>query len=244
MKNFIYIFLSLIFLQTSFLFGIINSQPNEYNIVPLLKKIEDGKISEVKVEAEILLNKFPNDPSIIFLNAILNENGEDALKNFQLIFNNFPKSNYADASMFRAYSYYYSLGAYKRAGELLERLKSDYPTSPYIRNADRDIPDEEDKWTDVKQTETTEKKGEIKNFNFTIQVGAFTNVQNAKALMNDLDSEGYEASSSEKNVGGTIFTIVYAGKFVTRQEANLELENLKNNLSILGHIVPIEKEDN
>ena len=82
MKNFIYIFLSLIFLQTSFLFGIINSQPNEYNIVPLLKKIEDGKISEVKVEAEILLNKFPDDPSIIFLNAILNENGEDALKNF------------------------------------------------------------------------------------------------------------------------------------------------------------------
>ena len=127
---------------------------------------------------------------------------------------------------------------------MLERLKSDYPTSPYIRNADRDIPDEEDKWTDVKQTETTEKKGEIKNFNFTIQVGAFTNDKNAKVLINKLENEGYETSSTQRNVGGTLFTVVHAGKFVTRQEANIELENLKNNLLIIGHIVPIEKEDN
>lgn len=93
----------------------------EQDITPFLKKIEEGKRTEVKNELIQLLKKNPNDPSLIFLDAILTEAGEQAINKFQIIVSKFPSSKYADASVFRIYLYYFAVGSYETAKNYLAK---------------------------------------------------------------------------------------------------------------------------
>ena len=109
------LFLFLIFLfQFS---GQIYSQ--EVNIVPYLKAIENGNIGEAKEVLVDLKAKYPNDPSVMFLDGVLKENGQEALVIYQKIVDVYPDSKYADASLYRIFSYYYALGLYNTAREKL-----------------------------------------------------------------------------------------------------------------------------
>ncbi len=82
----------------------------EKDIVPYLKLIEGGARDSVMQILPELKKTSPNDPSVLFLEAVLTENGQDAVPIYNRILNDFPKSKYADASIYRLYSYYYSLG--------------------------------------------------------------------------------------------------------------------------------------
>ena len=100
--NYISIFLLLTLIQFA----------QEVNIVPYLKAVEDGN-KQTAVEALSNLKQTnPEDPSVIFLDAVLTQEGESALKKYETVYNNHPQSNYADASLYRMFSYYYSLGVY------------------------------------------------------------------------------------------------------------------------------------
>ncbi len=94
----------------------------------------------------------PDDPSVMFLDAVLKENGQEAVVIYQDIVDNHPKSKYADAALYRIFSYYYALGLYETAQEKLKQLKESYPTSPYIKVADQNLSALEK--SDVKETET------------------------------------------------------------------------------------------
>jgi tetratricopeptide (TPR) repeat protein len=122
----------------------------------------------------------PNDPSVIFLDGVLTQNGDDALKKYSFVYEKYPKSRYADACLFRIFSYYYSLGYYKKAESYLTKLKTEYPASPYIKTADRTIPDEDSEINAVADNKPEEKIDAPKNYKYTIQVGAFLNADNAE----------------------------------------------------------------
>ncbi len=82
----------------------------EVDIVPYLKAIENGNIVEAKAAISDLKSKNPDDPSVMFLDGVLKENGQEAIVIYQNIVDNYPKSKYADASLYRIFSYYYALG--------------------------------------------------------------------------------------------------------------------------------------
>ncbi|HSD63533.1 MAG TPA: hypothetical protein VLB50_07025, partial [Ignavibacteriaceae bacterium] len=102
----------------------------EKDIVPYLKLIESGQKDSVQKMLPDLQKSNPDDPSILYLKGILTENGQDAVPVFNRILTDFPRSKYADASVYRLYSYYYSLGLYKTAAVFLDKLKKNYPESP------------------------------------------------------------------------------------------------------------------
>lgn len=116
----------------------------DVNIVRYLKDIEAGKADEVRLQLPALQRENPDSPAIKFLEAVLTEEGDIALARYERFYNNYPDNVYADAALYRVFSYYYSLGVYNKAEEYLEKLKDNYPDSPYIRAADRNIPDEMD----------------------------------------------------------------------------------------------------
>ena len=208
----------------------------EKDIVPYLKLIEDGSRDSVLKVLPGLKNSSPNDPSVLFLEGVLTENGQDAVPVFNRIISDFPKSKYADASVYRLYSYYYSLGLYNTAGVFLNKLKKEYPGSPYIKMAENNIPSENEPSTSSQDLTSGENS---KNFRFTIQAGAFGNGSNAISLKTSFENAGYYSFIRNKSVGGSEFKVVYVGRFVNRDEAESFLHVVNNQFDLKGRIVPI-----
>ena len=212
----------------------------EANIVPYLKAIENGNIGEAKQALADLKVKYPTDPSVMFLDGVLKENGQEAIVIYQNIVDNYPNSKYADASLYRIFSYYYALGLYDTAREKLIQLKSEYPTSPYIQVADQNLSllDKSDNKELIPKVEDTKQRTE-ENYKFTIQAGAFTNLENAKKLSDDFERAGIYTQMSDKVVGGTTFHVVYAGKFEKYEDAESFLQVVNTQYKVNGSIVSI-----
>ncbi len=221
----------------------------EIDIVPYLKKIEEGKIEEVKKDfASLQISNSKNiyqrgiakeDPSLLFLEGVLKEDADDAVKIYSSLINKYPKSKYADACISRLYSYYYAIGSYQTAQKYLDKLEKDYPDSPYLKSIEN-IYSLNKNEIKISSEDQGFKSTTNKNYLYTIQVGAFVNISNAKELLADLISDGYEAEVKEKIVGGSSFNIVYLGKFFSKVEAEKLLPEIKTKYEIQGRVVPIE----
>jgi tetratricopeptide (TPR) repeat protein len=210
----------------------------DVDIVPYLKQIESGKKDDVEELLPDLKNKYPNSPSVMFLEGVLTENGQDAVAIYSKIVNSYPQSKYADASLYRIYSYYYALGLYDAAKNHLNRLKKEYPESPYIKISDRDIPSEDEiTVVDKKKTETPKT-----NYNYTIQAGAFGKLQNAQSLKKDFNDSGFKSEIKDKTVGGTVFHVVYVGEFLSEDEAKNFLQVINKEYKLDGRVIRMEME--
>lgn len=223
-------------LRTLFLFLLISftALAQEADITSALRQIDSGEILSASNILKELRSKNPNDPSVIFLDAVLTTNGEEALKKYSIIYEKYPKSKYSDAALYRIFSYYYSLGYYNKAETYLAKLKDEYPNSPYIKSADRKIPDVEDvvQINSVNNTETI-------SYKFTIQAGAFLNPDNAKKLQQQIQADGYYADITTKEVGGSILNVVNVGKFQKEEETKPVLDYLSKKHNINGRVIGI-----
>jgi len=235
----------LFFISSVLLFSFIapDLYAQETDIVPYLKKIEGGNIEEAKEDLIKLKEKHPEDPSVMFLDGVLTENGQQAVVIYQIIVDNYPQSKYADAALYRIYSYYYALGLYESAKEKLQLLNEKYPSSPYIKVAEQNTPSDNqfnagNEVNEESEDQTKQTIPEVK-YHFTIQAGAFTKVENAGALKQELENSGILAHVGDKNVGGTTFHIVYAGQFVSYEDAENFLEVINSKFNLTGRVVPI-----
>jgi len=211
----------------------------ELDITSALQSLESGNIQKAESELQNLKIKNPNDPSVIFLDAVITTNGEEAQKKYSIVFEKYPNSKYADAALYRIFSYYYSLGYYKKAEAYLNRLKSNYPNSPYIKSADRNIPDDEEEITTLKPEPKSDLAGS--QFKLTIQAGAFLNLENAMKLIEQIKGDGYFTEITSKEIGGSILNIVNIGQFISEEETKSTLDYLQQKFSLKGRIIPINK---
>jgi len=211
----------------------------EKDIVPYLKQIEGGQSDSVITLLPELKKSYPDDPSVLFLEAVLTENGQDAVPIYNRIISDFPNSKYADASVYRLFSYYYSLGLYNAASVFLDKLKKHYPASPYIKIAQREVPSDNEISTIVQNTAQEDKSG---GYKFTIQAGAFTNESNAAALKKSFENSGYHSFIKKKSVAGSDFNVVYVGEFKDRDEAESFLLVVNKQFELKGRVVPINLE--
>lgn len=229
------------------------SLAQETDVSIYLKQIEKGQIVEANKVREKLLQSKPNDPSVIFLDAVLTVDGNEAFKKYEKIYSQFPKSKYADAALYRAYCYKYSIGLYIAASKLYEQLKIKYPNSPYLKNTyatailstQDDMPKQNLSLTIEKDSlkEITPEKDNPQpkeEFKFTIQLGAFLKKSNAENLAKKIKESGYETYFGNKRVAGADLIIVYYGKFKRREEAVAALSRIEKDLNIVGRISAIE----
>jgi len=227
-----FIFFPLLILLTSQAF------PQEKDIVPYLKLIEAGKKDSVQNLLPELKKSYPDDPSVLYLEAVMTENGQDAVPVFNRIINDFPASKYADASIYRLYSYYYSLGLYNTASVFLDKLEKKYSGSPYIKLAEREIPSEDEE-TPSLNNKLTSDTSDV--FQFTIQAGAFSNDSNAASLKKSFENSGYYSVIKKKNVAGSDFNVVFVGEFKSRNEADNFLQVINKKFDLNGRVVPFNQ---
>ncbi|MCX7876128.1 MAG: SPOR domain-containing protein [Melioribacteraceae bacterium] len=218
----------------------------EVEIKDALILIEKGNIKEAEKKLKEFQSNNSNNPSVKFLDAVLTSDAQLAIKKFEAIYKAFPNSKYADASLFRIFSYYYALGFYKKADTLLTVLKAKFPNSNYLKTADKTIPD----FDDVELTNREQKKVEPNKIdesvsnnltNFTIQVGAFLNLENANKLADQIKKEGYTTEITQKEIGGSVLNVVYVGNFLKEDEAKKILEIINKKFSVSGRIVSKSK---
>jgi tetratricopeptide (TPR) repeat protein len=212
-----------------------------------LKSIESGEINKAEKILNELKSTNPNDPSVLFLDAVLTKDGEASLNKYMIVYQKYPKSNYADAALYRIFSYYFSSGLYKKAEDYLTKLKNEYPNSPYIKSADRSIPDEEEAAATQEQPSLKTEKpitpaAQIDSANFTVQAGAFLNTDNAKKLSDQLQDAGYSTQIKTKEVGGSILNVVTVGRFDTESEAEPVLNFLKQKFNLNGRVVQLSEQ--
>jgi hypothetical protein len=208
------------------------------DISDYLRKIESGKIEEVKEKLPELKTKYPHDPSVLFLDGILTESGKSSVSIFSDVVNNYPQCKYADAAVFRIYSYYFAADMLPDAASWLEKLKKNYPSSPYIKIAEKNnlpAPVESKKY-DSKNVNSQDSKIKYK---YTIQAGAFSNKENANALKKQFIDAGYSSEIKEKTVAGTVFQVVYVGKFTAEEEAKNVLQQINSQYSLDGRVIGI-----
>jgi tetratricopeptide (TPR) repeat protein len=212
----------------------------DIDIVPYLKQIEAGELSAVKEKLPELKVKYPGSPAIMFLDGVLTEDGQQAVVIYQRIIEKYPNSKYADAAVYRVFSYFYALGLYEAAEKMREKLNTEYPDSPYRKLA------EANKTPDFKTSTQPGETPKIStppttrtDYRFTIQAGAFSNSANAINLKNDFERAGYITEMKEKNVGGTNFQIVYVGKFALRRDAEDFLHIINSKFNLNGRVIEI-----
>jgi len=236
MNKTVFLTLILLFILT----GLTYSQ--DVDIIPYLKQIESGNIDDARSELLDLKEEYPESPSVKFLEGVLTENGQLAVVIYQDIVDNYPTSKYADASLYRIFSYYYALGLYETAQKKLDQLILDYPGSPYIKIAQQNKFPSEDISVNEEE-DSTEANGEEtvaeQEFKFTIQAGAFSNLDNAESLKAEFLNSGIFSDTKVKLVGGTTFHIVYVGKFLTENDAESFLQVINKRYKLSGRIIPI-----
>ncbi len=211
----------------------------DVDIIPYLKQIEAGNINDVKEQLPSLISKNPESPSILYLEGILTKDGEKALVTYSKIVDKYPKSKYADAALYRIFSYYYAAGEYFNAKKCLEDLQKDYPVSPYIKIAERDIPVTDQTALPEEKKSDGIAEEDVPKYKFTIQAGAFTQPSNAATLKNSFLDNGFFSEVKDKVVAGTTFKVVYVGKFEDKDEADNFLHVINKEFKLDGRVVDL-----
>ena len=176
--------------------------------------IKNGQVDEVKAELPSLLTKYQNDPGVLYLQGLLANDGSDAVKIFQSVLDNFPKSEWADDAFYRIYQYYYALGLYKTADQKYGQLRQRYPNSPYLAHETRGGVSQQ-----TEEAENPKSPRESGGGTFAVQVGAFSSIGNANKQKKFLHNIGHPIEVLNKVKRGKSFYLVWIGNFKSYDDA-------------------------
>ena len=192
-----------------------------------LAMIRNGQADEVKAELPSLLTKYQNDPGVLYLQGLLTNDGSDAVKIFQSVVDNFPKSEWTDDALYRIYQYYYALGLYKTADQKYGQLRQRYPNSPHIARETRGGVSQQ-----TEEAETPELPRESGGGTFAVQVGAFSSVENANKQKKFFHNIGYSIEVLNKVKRGKSFYLVWIGNFKSYDDARKFSNGVKGKYKI------------
>ncbi len=98
-----------------------------------IDQVTAGNMEDARRELPALQEKYPDDPGVLYLQALLTTDGSSAVRLYQSLVDNHPKSEWADAALYKVYQFYYSLGLYKTADLKMAQLQREYPDSKYLK---------------------------------------------------------------------------------------------------------------
>lgn len=199
-------------------------QVSEQDIRSRLDLIHSGKTEQVRTELPVLLRQYPNDVGVKYLDAYLTENGDQALRKYQSIVDQYPKNEWADDALYKVYQYYYAVGLYKTAEAKMNQLNEQYPTSIYVKREpkpDERIPVPAPVSTEPpaeKPAQTEQQTGQTSSTGtvggpFVVQVGVYSQISAAQQQARQLSSVvGRQAMVFAKQSGGkTVHAVAFDG---------------------------------
>ena len=103
-----------------YLFGLVSIYPQNINLY--LTLLEKGRTQEVKDNLPELLDRYPDEAGVYYIEALVNEDGDSSIDQFQKIIMNFPSSQFAAKSEMKIGEYFFARGLYSQASTQLKKL--------------------------------------------------------------------------------------------------------------------------
>ena len=136
-----------------------------------------------------------------------------ARKYFILLQKRFPQTKWRDDSAYLIGQCYQAEGKADSARLALIAFIQDFPRSPYSDLAIADLEAPGNTKEADKPAFASEKQATAKSTYYAIQVGAFSNPDNARTILQGLEKVGYEGQIVQKKVGSRLFHAVWIGRF-------------------------------
>lgn len=206
-----------------------------------LKLLEEGRYEEIRSILPSLLKRYPHEPALLYLEGIMQKDGQKALKLFEYLLKKYPHCEYADDALFRIGQYHFAKGYYISAERSFELLSDQYPQSPLLGEAmylsalcSLSIGDEpsaksklrdlvnrfpDSKYATLALEDLGLSKAPSEGKRYTLQVGAFINYINAIEQKRLFQNQGYDTEIQIKVKRGKVFYLVWVGQFDTIEKA-------------------------
>ncbi len=210
-----------------------------------VKMVAEGKIAEAKWGYKQIAKDYPNDPGVIFLGAVLDENAANAVKVYKKIVTDFPKSEWADDAYWRLIQYNVVMNELAKAKAELEGFKLRYPSSVFLEpSADlvrvasvaagekpalvlkkdsaaaRNVPDL--KLNPVKANAADDETGSQWGW----QIGVFNTSKAANTEMNNYKKRRMAVKVVTRKIDGEERYSVVIGSYKTKKEAEAAKTNV------------------
>tara|TARA_B100001250_G_C19762472_1_gene773136 strand:+ start:634 stop:1410 length:777 start_codon:yes stop_codon:yes gene_type:complete len=232
------------------------------NIELYLSLIEEGKHEGVKESLQELISKHPNDSGVLYLRALLTEDGDNSIKLYKDILKRFPNSRYAPNSAMKIGEYFYARGLYTQSANLLKNIPVSYPRyndmqrlTNLMVNSFNAIGEADSARhyaliiksmfpnidTDIDMANNTIKPlAQVFSFNknktvlrpYVIQVGAFSTQANAKRLRLQISQLGHDVSINDVDSNGKRFYAVRVNRFKSKKKAETVGRDIKSKIGV------------
>ena len=216
MNRFLFLYLLLI----SHFFG--------QNIDLYLSLIDEGKTEGVKENLPELISKYPNNPGVIYIKALMTEDGKTSIDTYNEILKNHPDTRYAPYAAMKIGEYFYAKGLYTQASRLLKSIPIKYPRFVDLQRATNLMMSS---FNAIGEGDSARYYGLIIKSMFPrVDIGIENSKENKKPLAQVFDFK----KKRPEDVGSYV---VQVGAFGSKNNAN----RLKMQVSQLGYDVSINQ---
>jgi tetratricopeptide (TPR) repeat protein len=219
---------------------VLQAQQAAPNIRLYVSMVDAGQIEQVRTQLPALLERHPNHPGVLYVQGLVATDGAEAVRIYQSIVDNFPKSEWADDALYKVYQFYYALGLYRTAELKLAQLKTDYPTSKYVvkpaETSSEKLAEEQEPpgpvSSPLREIASTSSPG-----GFALQVGAYSAQENAEKQRLFFEDLKMPVEVINRVKDGRSLYIVLVGTFNTADEARAQGSEIKKSYNIESFII-------
>ena len=232
------------------------------NIDLYFSLIEQGKIDGVKENLPELISKYPKNPGVLYLKALLTQDGKSAIKQYKKLLKQYPNSKYAPDAAMKIGEYLYARGLYTQAATLLKNIPIKYSRFIGIQRATNlminsfNAIGEADSAryyaliiksmfpkidTDISSLKKQNKPlAQVFDFNkkkldlgpYVIQIGAFGSRENARRLKLQVIQLGHDVSINNVESNGKILYAVRVNRFKSKKQAENIGRDIKGKIGV------------
>jgi len=222
------------------------------------KVLKDSLIDINQIDSKHL-----NQPEYLFLNALIDSDGESALKKYKDFYNQYPSHIYADNAVFEVGSYFYTKGYYVKSSQWYKKIPIYYHDSELldqsidmffktleISNASDSIkyyqnifsklyPIFDNNDTSNEYISTLDQKEKKYDQKYTIQIGAFKEYPRAESRLYMLRDIGFGVVIEETIINNEPFFVIREGRYSTKKSAEKIASRIKARTGIKCIIIEL-----
>ena len=108
---------------------------SQSEIDQMIEEVYAGKISRAFEEMPRMKREFSDIPSLLFLDALIDQDIDRSIEKFKKFFKYYESSEYADDAIMKISEYYYTKGSYIESSKWLKKINLYYPESEHINRS-------------------------------------------------------------------------------------------------------------
>ena len=101
----------------------------------LIKEVQSGNTQSAIESLPELKKKYSENPSVMFLDALLDDSHELSIKKYKQIYNLYEDSKYADDAIMKIAEFYYTNGSYLKSSDWVKKINLYYSKSEHVNRS-------------------------------------------------------------------------------------------------------------